>query len=132
MLSLLLKKKLLSNITSVFKRVVGGSDCVFVVDNSFSIFVDKTAHVKKQETVLEEEKVSILEYDLSFFDDLFVGSCNNLAVTAAKNVVVSPGDRFNPLFIYGGVGLGKTHLMHAVGNEILQNEPKKKNSLCSF
>jgi len=109
-----IEKKLLSNITSVFKRVVGGSDCVFVVDNSFSVFVDKTAHVERQETVVEEEEVSILEYDLSFFDNLFVGSCNNLAVTAAKNVVVSPGDRFNPLFIYGKPGVGKTQLLKTI------------------
>ena len=51
---------------------------------------------------------------MSFFDELFVGSCNNLAITAAKNVVVSPGKRFNPLFVYGKPGVGKTHLLKTI------------------
>ena len=48
------------------------------------------------------------------FDNFVVGSSNNLAYSASKGVVDSPGLRHNPLFIWGGVGVGKTHLMHAV------------------
>ena len=51
---------------------------------------------------------------MSFFNELFVGGCNNLAITAAKNVVVSPGKRFNPLFVYGKPGVGKTHLLKTI------------------
>ena len=52
------------------------------------------------------------------FDSYIVGSSNDLAYTACQAVSKSPGDKYNPIFIYGGVGLGKTHLIQAVGNEV--------------
>lgn len=57
------------------------------------------------------------------FDTLVVGSYNKLAHSAAKAVAEDPGHAYNPLFIYGGPGLGKTHLIHSIGHEILQNNP---------
>ena len=109
-----IERKLLKNISSVFKRVVGGSDCVFVVDSSFSSYVDKTAYTEVKEEPVVQNEISKPLYDLSFFDDLFVGSCNNLAITAAKNVVITPGERFNPLFVYGKPGVGKTQLLKTI------------------
>lgn len=53
------------------------------------------------------------------FENLIVGNSNNLAYAAAEGVVNAPGSKHNPLFIWGGVGLGKTHLMHAVGRALL-------------
>jgi chromosomal replication initiator protein len=57
------------------------------------------------------------------FANFIVGSSNDLAYTACQAVAASPGTKYNPLFLYGGVGLGKTHLMQAVGNEIAKHQP---------
>jgi len=69
-----------------------------------------------------EQYKSNLNPDFTF--ETFVGGkSNQLARAASMQVGENPGGAYNPLFIYGGVGLGKTHLMHAVGNMILQNKP---------
>jgi len=60
------------------------------------------------------------------FDTLVEGQANRMARTAAMHVAGTPGKMYNPLFIYGGVGLGKTHLMHAVGNRLLADRPQAK------
>jgi len=60
------------------------------------------------------------------FDALVEGSANRMARAAAMHVAGMPGHLYNPLFIYGGVGLGKTHLMHAVGNQLISDRPNAK------
>ena len=81
-------------------------------------FVDKYRNNKKSEdTKLVPSYV---------FDTFVEGKSNHVALAASKQVALNPIGDYNPLFIYGGVGLGKTHLMHAVGNEILKNEPNKR------
>jgi len=57
------------------------------------------------------------------FANFIEGKSNQLAKAASMQVADNPGDAYNPLFIYGGVGLGKTHLMHAIGNRILEKDP---------
>jgi len=64
--------------------------------------------------------------NLLTFDTLVEGTANRMARAAAMHVATAPGHMYNPLFIYGGVGLGKTHLMHAVGNRLLQDRPNAK------
>ena len=109
-----IEKRVYSKIKSVYQlNYDDKANCVFVVDKSFQ----KTEVYEKLEpTTVAETKSVFVEptYDLSFFDELFVGGCNNLAITAAKNVVVSPGKRFNPLFVYGKPGVGKTHLLKTI------------------
>ncbi|MEQ8262504.1 chromosomal replication initiator protein DnaA [Pseudohaliea sp.] len=60
------------------------------------------------------------------FRNFVEGKSNQLALAAANQVAENPGDAYNPLFLYGGVGLGKTHLMHAVGNALKENNPEAR------
>lgn len=79
--------------------------------------------VSKQ--IIDHYKNSFLNAN-SVFPTFVVGKSNELAQAASVLVSERPGDAYNPLFIYGGVGLGKTHLMHAIGNTILKNNPSAK------
>ena len=60
------------------------------------------------------------------FGNFVVGKCNQTVYAASRAVAENPGKSFNPLFIYGGVGLGKTHLLHAIGNYIRESSPQLK------
>lgn len=65
------------------------------------------------------------------FDNFIVGSNNRLAFTVAKAITENPGGSYNPYLIYSGVGLGKTHLLHAIGNEIATRYPNLKILYCT-
>ena len=75
--------------------------------------------------VLNSEKETDLNPKYTF-DTFIVGSSNELAHAAAKSITKNLGTIYNPLFIYGGSGLGKTHLLQAIGNEVLNQDPTKK------
>ncbi len=111
-----IEKKVYSKIKSVYQLNFNEkAECVFVVDKKFKS--SKVYEGSSEETVVGETLKDVVDrsyYDLSYFDELFVGGCNNLAITAAKNIVISPGKRFNPLFIYGKPGVGKTHLLKTI------------------
>jgi len=76
-------------------------------------------------TIARPRTVPTINSDYTF-RNFVVGTGTDLAFAAATAVGNNPGDHFNPLFIYGGVGLGKTHLMHAVGNAVAAQDPDKK------
>ena len=104
-----IEKKLYKKIKSVYKDVSGSDDCVFILDKKLKKeLVFNTSHVERVEKKPKKETVVA---NLSIFDELLVGVPNNLAVAAAKNVVLDPGKRFNPLFVHGEPGVGKTHLL---------------------
>ena len=83
-----------------------------------------TKDKSKKISFLDDKENSLFE---NFTFETFVeGKSNNIALAAAKQVADSPKGAYNPLFIYGGVGLGKTHLMHAVGNKLKEKDPSKR------
>ena len=94
--------------------------------------------VVKGETIIEEIIEETTEiYDTPIegflnpyftFENFVIGSSNKLAHAASLAVAEGNSTMYNPLFLYGGVGLGKTHLMHATGNTILKTKPSKKKS----
>jgi chromosomal replication initiator protein len=78
--------------------------------------------IKNPDTYNEDQTYSVLNPKYTF-DTFVIGNSNRLAHAASVAVSESPAQAYNPLFIYGGVGLGKTHLMHAIGHFIIQQNP---------
>ena len=74
-------------------------------------------------SVVEEKTNFISQYT---FENFVVGKSNEYAEAVARAVADNPGTKYNPVFLWGGVGLGKTHLMHAIGNRLQRNYPEKK------
>lgn len=106
---------------------------LFEVKNGSQVSIDVRIKSKQTDSSNHQAESSPLEFEQKIkrsllnpshsFDNFMVGGSNQFAYSAVKSVSEKPGTTYNPLFIYGGVGLGKTHLMQAAGN-VLQNQGK--------
>ena len=89
--------------------------------------VMQSANVQRQ--AVPQPEIAAFQSNLNTnftFDNFVEGKSNQLAKAASQQVAENPAVAYNPLFLYGGVGLGKTHLMHAIGNQIIRNNPRAK------
>ena len=106
---------------------------VFQEDVEIDIFdpQEEEVYLKKNspDTKILKSNEQKNPFDPEFtFDNFVIGKCNQYVYAASRAVAENPGKKFNPLFIYGGVGLGKTHLLHAIGNYIREYKPELKIS----
>ena len=95
----------------------------YELENSFNLLNLKKKKENKTSLFANKENSLIENFSFSTFVE---GKSNHVALAAAKQIAEMPDGAYNPLFIYGGVGLGKTHLMHAVGNQLKLKDPSKK------
>lgn len=120
-----IQENFLAKITTILQDVGCRDHKVRLAVGSLKRLPEKIKTLGKQEEKVVRPTKIISYLNKTFtFENFVEGKANQLARAAALQVASNSGKAYNPLFIYGGVGLGKTHLMHAIGNKILQQNPK--------
>ena len=110
-------------LNSAIERILDGVDEFVAIapDEKEEFF--KNLNIEKNNIKQKENKKSLFNEKYSF-DNFVVGKSNQFVYAAARSVAEEPGIKYNPLFFYGGVGLGKTHLLHAIGNYLTKTRPE--------
>ena len=128
----LIKTRYLKEIESALSQVLKKDYKVnisYIADEDINEMLSEVGSGKEKKLIPKSEDRPGDEYFLNpkyTFDNYIVGSNNNYAHAVSLAIAESPAEVYNPLFIYGGSGLGKTHLMHAIGNYILKHHPELK------
>ena len=133
----MLRKNHHGEIVEAIKKVTGKNlEIKIIVDEELAKKFTKKSNsrAKKEETQQPQRykydsltQMQSSNLNLKYkFENFVVGSNNKLAFVAAQTVAQHPGEKYNPLYIYGGPGLGKTHIMQAIGHYIIKNKPELK------
>ena len=117
------------NIESMISELTGIKDTAisFVHMQDLEPILKRTEEQKPQEEESDVQEILETSFNPKYsFENFIEGPSNRFAKAACHAAANNPGKEYNPIFLYGGVGLGKTHLLHAIGNKILKNNPKAK------
>jgi chromosomal replication initiator protein len=120
-----IKDRFLDELSDLAEKHLDHKKIIFITGSKKTLIEDTQNFPTNSLKVKSNTKATGLNKNFNF-TNFVTGKANQLAVAAAKQVAENPGTAYNPLFIYGGVGLGKTHLIHAIGNHLKSITPDAK------